>query len=157
MRKINYKTLIFCILIPLAVGGAAALLTLEQTKSFDLLNKPPLTVPAFVFPIVWTVLYVCMGIASYLVIETKATQAEFSRAISLYFSQLFFNFFWSIIFFNLEWYGVAFIWLVALFVLVLLTTVSFFKINRTAGILMLPYCAWVAFAGYLNLAISILN
>lgn len=155
--KIKWKTLIFCILIPLAVGGLSALLTMEGTRSFALLEKPPLSPPAWLFPVVWTVLYILMGIASYLVIHSRAGQEQEGRAIALYAVQLFFNFFWSIIFFNLQWYGIAFLWLVILFVLVVLTTVEFFKINRIAGILMLPYCVWVAFAGYLNLAIAFLN
>lgn len=155
--KIKWKTLIFCILIPLAVGGLSALLTMEGTRSFALINKPPLSPPAFLFPIVWTVLYILMGIASYLVIHSRAGQAQTSRALTLYGLQLFFNFFWSIIFFNFQWYGIAFLWLLILLALIIATTVSFFRINRIAGILMLPYCLWVAFAGYLNLAIALLN
>ncbi len=155
--KINWKTLIICIAIPLGVGGVSALLTMGAMSSFGELNQPPLSPPAIVFPIVWTVLYIMMGVASYLVLRSGASEELTVRALSLYGAQLFFNFFWSIIFFNLEWYGIAFIWLLAMFVLIVAATVNFFKINKWAGILLLPYCLWVAFAGYLNLAIAFLN
>ena len=155
--KINWKTLIIAIALPLGIGGLSALLTMGAMKSFGELNQPPLSPPAIVFPIVWTVLYILMGIASYLVIRGQGSEEDTVRALTLYGAQLFFNFFWSIIFFNFEWYGIAFVWLVIMFILIIATTVSFFKINKWAGILMLPYCLWVAFAGYLNLAISFLN
>ena len=155
--KIKWKTLIICILIPLLVGGLSGLLTMRSMDLFGALNKPPLSPPAWLFPVVWTALYVLMGIASYLVIEARAGQEQTTRAIVLYGVQLFFNFFWSIIFFNLEWYGIAFIWLLILFILVVATTVSFFRIDKRAGYLMLPYCVWIVFAGYLNLGIAMLN
>lgn len=155
--KINWKSLIISIAIPLGVGGISALLTMGAMDSFGQLNQPPLSPPAILFPIVWTVLYILMGVASYLVFRSGAPTEEVKEALTLYGVQLFFNFFWSIFFFNLEWYTFAFIWLLALFALVVFTTVKFFKINKWAGILMLPYCIWIAFAGYLNLGVAILN
>ncbi|MBQ7363598.1 MAG: tryptophan-rich sensory protein [Clostridia bacterium] len=155
--KINWKSLLICIALPLGVGGLSALLTMGAMESFGELNKPPLSPPAILFPIVWTVLYILMGISSYLVLRGGGSESDTVRALSLYGAQLFFNFFWSIIFFNLEWYGIAFVWLAVMFVLIIATTVHFFRINKWAGILMLPYCLWVAFAGYLNLGIAFLN
>ena len=154
--KINWKKLLICIAIPLLVGGLAALLTQNSMETFESVNKPPLSPPGWLFPVVWTVLYVLMGIASYLVLES-GKPARSKTALTVYGVQLFFNFFWSIIFFNLEAYLLAFVWLVILFVLILLTAFLFYRITKPAGYLLIPYILWVAFAGYLNLFIYLLN
>lgn len=155
--KIDFKKLIISILIPLLVGGASALLTQNSMKTFESVAKPPLSPPGWIFPVVWTILYVLMGIASYLVKIDKGSKTASDSALAIYAVQLFFNFFWSIIFFNLEAYLFAFIWLMVLWVLIIWTTVAFYKINKTAGFLMIPYLLWVTFAAYLNLGIYILN
>lgn len=152
MKK-ETKTLIYYLALPLIVGGLSALFTMGAMKNFQFLSKPPLSPPAILFPIVWTILYLLMGIASYLASREKNS----SLAMFFYIIQLFFNFLWSIIFFNFENYLFAFIWLVILWLLILITTVLFWRLNKTAGILMIPYLLWVTFAGYLNLAIYILN
>ena len=157
MKKINFKTLLIFIAIPLIVGGISALLTMGSMKYFSLLEKPPLSPPGWLFPIVWTVLFVLMGIASYLVIESDVESYAKVNAMKVYFLQLAFNFLWSIFFFNLELYAFSFIWLLTLLFLIVLTTVRFWRIDKRVGILMLPYIAWVAFAGYLNLGIALLN
>ena len=154
--KIQWKKLIICIAIPLLVGGLAALITMGSMESFALLNKPPLSPPVWLFPVVWTILYILMGIASYLV-YTSPQPYRSKTSLTVYGVQLFFNFFWSIIFFNLEMYLFAFIWLVILWLLILVTTVLFYRIEKSAGYLMIPYLIWVTFAGYLNLGIYILN
>lgn len=125
--------------------------------TFESVAKPPLSPPGWLFPVVWTLLYILMGIASYLVSTSKGPKTLSDSALAIYGLQLVFNFFWSIIFFNMEAYLFAFIWLIALWLLILWTTVSFYKINKTAGLLMIPYLIWVAFAGYLNLGIYLLN
>ena len=152
--RINWKKLIICVAIPLLVGGLSALFTMGSMKSFETVNKPPLSPPGWLFPVVWSILFVVMGIASYIVSESGK---ENFKALFFYAVQLFFNFWWSIIFFNLEAYLFAFIWLVALWILILITTVSFYKISKAAGYLMIPYLVWVTFAGYLNLGIYLLN
>lgn len=154
--KIQWKTLILCIAIPLGVGGLSALLTQNSMMAFDALTQPPLSPPAWLFPVVWSILYVLMGIASYLVV-TSDKPARSRTALTIYGLQLVFNFFWSIIFFRLEAYLLAFVWLVLLWILILLTTVLFYRIRKAAGYLMLPYLLWVTFAGYLNLGIYLLN
>ena len=156
-KKINYKTLIICILIPLAVGGLSALFTMGSMDDFAALEQPPLSPPGWLFPIVWTVLFILMGIASYIALETPSSAEATEKAFKLYFLQLGFNFFWSIIFFNLGAFEIAFAWLCILLALILITTIRFWRINKWAGIFMLPYVAWVTFAGYLNLAIAYLN
>lgn len=157
MKKINWKLLIICIAIPLAVGGLSALLTKDNMIMFQYIRKPALSPPAWLFPVVWTILYTLMGISSYRVVSSDAAPKEIRGALIFYALQLFFNFLWSIVFFNLEAYLFAFIWLILLWALILITTVRFFRIDRRAGWLMVPYLLWVAFAGYLNYAIYKLN
>lgn len=156
MKK-QCKKLIVCLAIPLAVGGLSAFLTRGSMRAFQALNKPPLSPPGWLFPVVWTILFILMGIASYLVLTSGAAEASIRKALTVYGVQLAFNFFWSIIFFNLKQYLFAFIWLVLLELLIIKTTSLFYKATRPAGQLMLPYLLWVAFAGYLNFAIYLLN
>ena len=156
-KKVNYKSLFICILIPLAVGGLSALFTVGSMKDFAALKQPPLSPPGWLFPIVWTILFVLMGVASYIVLETPCTAERKSRAFRAYFLQLAFNFMWSIIFFSFGAYEIAFAWLLVLLALIVITTLRFFRIKPLSGILMLPYIAWVCFAGYLNLSIAYLN
>ena len=153
--KIKWKTLFISIAIPLLVGLLSSLLTFSNMSTFQTINKPPGSLPAYLFPIVWTILYVFMGIASYLVY----TSHYYNRynVLFIYELQLIFNFFWSIIFFNYQAYLFAFVWLVILWILVLITTIQFYKINKFAGILMIPYLLWITFAGYLNFMIYLLN
>ncbi len=152
--KIQWKTLLICILIPLAVGGLSALLTKNGMEAFNAANKPPLTPPNWLFPVVWSILFVLMGIASYLVYTAGAPSRA---ALTVYALQLVFNFLWSIFFFNMQWYLFAFVWLVVLWFLILLTTLLFRKSSKAAAYLMIPYLLWVAFAGYLNLGVYLLN
>ncbi len=152
--KINWRKLLVAILIPLAVGGLSALITSDSMQQFGALNQPPLSPPAWLFPVVWTVLYILMGVASYLV----AVQPKDSTlALFLYAAQLFFNFFWSIIFFGFQNYLLAFIWLVILWVLIILTMIAFYRLDKRTFWLLLPYLLWVTFAGYLNLGVYLLN
>ena len=153
-HNIPWKNLITAVAIPLAVGGLSAWITMDGMKAFEAVNQPPLTPPMWLFPVVWSILFVLMGIASYLVVMQKG---EDTKALTLYTVQLIFNFFWSIWFFNLGWYLFAFLWLVALWILILATTVAFYRIAKPAAWLMLPYLVWVAFAGYLNLGVWWLN
>lgn len=153
-HNIHWKNLITAVAIPLAVGGLSAWITKDGMKAFETVNQPPLTPPMWLFPVVWSILFVLMGIASYLVVMQKG---EDTKALTLYTVQLIFNFFWSIWFFNLGWYLFAFLWLVALWILIIATTVAFYRISKPAAWLMLPYLVWVAFAGYLNLGVWWLN
>ena len=136
------------------MGGASAFFTRDGMQTFQTLNKPALAPPGWLFPVVWTLLYALMGIASYLVLTSDKANRF---ALTIYAVQLIFNFFWSIIFFNLERYLFAFVWLVLLWILIFITTVLFYRISKPAGYLMIPYLLWVTFAGYLNLFIYLLN
>lgn len=153
--KIQWKRLLVYLAIPLAVGGLAGILTKDSMMQFALVNKPPLSPPGWLFPVVWTILFLLMGLASYLV--SRSDSAQKRPALILYAIQLIVNFFWSIFFFNFEWYLFSFFWLVLLWVLILLTIRAFWRVSPVAGILLIPYLLWVTFAGYLNLAIYLLN
>lgn len=155
--KIRWKTLLIAVLIPLLTGGIASLISKEAMKSFENLNQPPLSPPGWLFPVVWTVLYILMGIASYLVFTSHGDISRCKSALTCYGIQLFFNFMWTILFFNLQMYLFAFIWLIAMLILIIVTAVKFYGIDKKAGLLMLPYILWVTFAGYLNLGIFLLN
>lgn len=156
-KRPEWKKLIVSILIPLAVGGAAALIANGSFKDFEALNKPPLAPPAWAFPAAWTLLYILMGIAAYLVYCSEKYPGRIERALTFYAVQLFMNFCWTLIFFNLKLYLAAFIWLVLLWGTIAGTALLFRFISKPAGWLMLPYLAWVTFAGYLNLGVYILN
>ncbi|MBE6778434.1 MAG: tryptophan-rich sensory protein [Ruminococcaceae bacterium] len=153
---IQWKKLLLCLAIPLAVGGLSALLS-GNMEHFETLEKPPLAPPGWLFPVVWTILFLMMGLASYLVAVSDAPPTEKQRALRVYGLQLGFNFLWSILFFRFEEYLFAFIWLVILWVLIAITLLRFVRIRPAAGRLLVPYLAWVTFAGYLNFGIYLLN
>ena len=155
--KESWKKLLIALAIPLGVGGLSALLSGGGMKAFEQMNKPPRSPPGWLFPVVWTVLYLAMGLASYLVSEANVPAGEKHRALRAYALQLVFNFFWSILFFRFGLYYTSFVWLVALWVLILVTAVRFCRIDRRAGVLLIPYLLWVTFAGYLNLGVAMLN
>lgn len=155
--KIRWKPLIICLVIPLAVGGLSALLTRDGMEAFQRLNQPPLSPPGWLFPVVWTILFLLMGIASYLVFTSKESRDAVNTALLVYGIQLVVNFFWSIFFFNFGAYLFSFFWLILLWVLILAVLLLFGRISKAARYLMLPYLLWVSFAGYLNLAIYLIN
>ena len=155
--KINKKLLAICLIIPLGVGGLSALLTMGSMEAFSSLEQPPLSPPAWLFPVVWTVLFALMGVSLYRVLTSGAAQDAITAALAVFALGLAFNFFWSIWFFNFGWYWFAFVWLLTLWVFIIINTVMFWRIDKTAGYLMIPYIAWVTFAAYLNAAIAWLN
>lgn len=155
--KINKRLLFICIAIPLIVGIVAAILTRNSMEVFEYLNKPPLAPPAWLFPVAWTILYVLMGISSYLILTSDATREDITAAIQIYAYQLVVNFLWPTFFFNFEWYLFSFLWLLLLWVLVLVMILRFKEINKLAAYLNIPYLIWLTFAGYLNLGIWLLN
>ena len=155
--KINWKLLIICIAIPLAVGGAASLLTGGGMEVFENVNKPALSPPAWLFPVVWTLLYTLMGISSYLILTSGAGREEVYNALSVYAYQLVVNFLWPTFFFNFCWFFFAFLWLLLLIFLVAAMIREFYKISKPAAYLNIPYLVWLLFAGYLNFTIWWLN
>ena len=155
--KINKKLLAICLAIPLLVGGLSALLTMGSMDDFAALNQPPLSPPGWLFPVVWTILFILMGISLYLVLSSNAPQDVLNPAITVFAIGLAFNFFWSIWFFNFNWYVFAFIWLLALWIIIIVNAVLFYRIKKPAGLLFIPYILGVTFAAYLNISIAVLN
>ena len=152
--KFQWKKLVVCLLLPLAVGGLVAFLTRNSMDLFAMVKKPPLSPPGWLFPVVWTILYLLMGFASYLVLVAEKPGRT---AWKFYLAQLAFNFVWPILFFHLQMYLLSFVWLLLLWILILVTILWFTRFSRLAGYLLIPYLLWVTFAGYLNLGIYILN
>lgn len=152
--KTQHKKLTATIAVPLLTGAVSAYLNRTAILNFGSVNQPPLSPPSWLFPVVWTILYVLMGIASYL---TVISEKNSGKAITVYALQLFFNFLWTFVFFGLRLYFTAFVLLAVLWVLITVTLVTFYKIRKAAGILLLPYLLWVTFAGYLNFAVFLLN
>lgn len=155
--KIKWKPFILCIAIPLIIGGLSGIISSSSMDQFAQLNQPAFSPPGWLFPVVWTILFLLMGLASYLVIVSDRTNKLIIPAITVYSVQLIFNFFWPIWFFNLGLYSFAFIWLVILWILILITIILFYQISKPAAYLMIPYLLWVTFAGYLNLGVALLN
>ena len=151
------KALIICLLIPLAVGGLAAWLTMGSMAQFAALAQPLLSPPGWVFPVVWTILYLLMGWASFLIWKSDAPQAAKKRTLGLYGVQLAVNFVLPLLFFRAGLYGFALIWLVILLVLVAETMLAFGRIDRRAAWLLAPYFLWLLFAAYLNAGVWLLN
>lgn len=154
--KLNWKKLLLFLAIPLAVGGLAALLG-GGMNTYKTLNQPPLSPPGWIFPIVWTILYLLMGYASYRIATSDAPREDRKKALLFYGIQLFFNFLWPIVFFRFEAYWLAFFVLLALWIFIYLTMHLFSEIDETAENLLIPYLLWVTFAGYLNLGVALLN
>ena len=155
--KINKRLLFTCVAIPLIVGAVSALLTKNSMETFGMLNQPPLSPPAWLFPVAWTLLYALMGISSYLIVTSDAPKEEIREAIRIYAYQLIVNFLWSTFFFNFGWYLFSFLWLVLLWILVLIMIIKFKEISKAAAYTNIPYIIWLTFAAYLNLGIWILN
>lgn len=146
-----------CIALPLAVGGLAGFITKDSFEIYSQLNLPPFSPPGWVFPVAWTLLYLGMGIASGLVLSSGASQEQVLPALRLYALQLAVNFVWPLLFFGQSLYLVSFFWLLLLLLLVAVLTFWFYRIIPSAGILLIPYLLWLAFAGYLNLGVYFLN
>ena len=157
MKQSIWKVYAFWIVFTEAVGALAGLLTRNGTKLYATsILKPPLSPPALVFPIAWAILYALMGIGAARVYLTPVSGIR-ARGLHLFLIQLAFNFLWSVIFFNFQAFGLAFIWLVILWALILMMTLTFSKTDRLSALLQIPYLLWVLFAGYLNYGVWQLN
>ena len=155
--KYKWKPLVLALAIPLAVGGLSALLTRQGMAVFRALEKPPLAPPGWLFPAVWTILFLLMGLASYLVFAAGRGTQSGRTALWFYAVQLLFNFFWPIFFFNCGAYLFAFFWLLALWGCILWMILSFRKVDLPAAWMQAPYFLWATFAGYLNFGVWMLN
>ena len=154
---IEWKKLLFALGVPLGVGVLSAWTTRDAMEQYGGLNQPPLAPPGWVFPVVWTILFLLMGVSAYLILTAQVLPQPRARAMYWYYGQLAVNFFWSLLFFNLQGYLGAFLWLCLLWVWVLMMIRAFYHISPAAGLLQLPYLGWITFAGYLNFGIWYLN
>ena len=157
MIKQNWKTYLFWTVLAEGVGALSGWLSRDGTNLFSQTSvQPPLSPPAIVFPIVWGVLYALMGISAAR-IWLSPTSQERSTGLNLFITQLVINFFWSLIFFNAQAYGFAFLWLLLLWALVLAMILTFGKADPLAAYLQIPYLFWLTFAAYLNFGVWNLN
>lgn len=157
-KKIRIFPLIISIAVPLLIAGMVNFLLPDTKAIYNSLSKPIFAPPAEIFPIVWTILYILMGISSYMVYVKKFENIDVSSALFVYEIQLLLNCLWSFLFFGLRLYGVSFIELVILFAFVVLTVVRFYKkAGKKSAILLMPYLIWLVYAGTLNFYIWMLN
>ena len=149
------------ILLPLVVGLVASALTGNTMMEFGRLKQPPLAPPAWLFPVAWTILYILMGVACYLIYrlepKTKDEQKLQKVELIIYFVQLFFNFMWTIFFFRLEMRWFAFGWLIVMWLMILALICMCAKNRKAAAWCLVPYLLCCTFASYLNIMIAILN
>lgn len=157
MKKTTWKRYVFWILGVEAVGALSGFLTREGTELYrETIAKPPLSPPGVVFPIVWGILFLLLGIGAAR-IDLAPPSGRRTGSLLIFAVQLAFNFFWSILFFNLQRFDLAFLWLMVLWGLILWMIVAFRRVDRLAAWLQLPYILWVTFAAYLNLGVWMLN
>lgn len=155
-KSIVIKPLPFIFQLALSLGlGSLVGLLARDSEFFKSLTKPPLTPPPIVFIIAWSIFYVLMAVSITLVLNNP--KAEGSSAVSIYYAQLVVNFLWPVIFFVLGQLPLAFVWILLLIGLVITMIVRFYRLNKTAAILQIPYLLWLLFAAYLNLGYIILN
>ena len=147
---------IFSFTLPLAVGGLAAWLTMGSMSQYAALVQPPLAPPAWIFPVAWTV-FSMRSWAGRVCACGGPGSPEHKNALALYYTQLAVNFVWPLLFFRVGLYGTAFWWLILLLALVLVTARAFYRIDKQAGWLLVPYLAWLIYAAYLNAGVWFLN
>lgn len=158
LMRAKLKLYFVSISIALGVGGLSAFLVRKNLYIYSLLRKPPLAPPSILFPIVWTLLYILMGVGSARIFLQKAAYPDdVFDALLNYTLQLIFNFLWPVIFFNMCTFLFAFIWLTVLWTSILKMIFKFSKLDTTAAYLQIPYLLWVTYAGYLNFMIYLLN
>lgn len=156
-KKVRIVPLIISISIPLLIGELSRLLIPNMNSIYESLTKTSFFPPAVVFPVVWIILYILMGICLYNVYVLKYNNIDVSSAIFVYAIQLLLNFLWTIIFFGFRLYGLAFLELILLILFVILTIKRFYGKIEKKALLLLPYLIWLIYAGVLNLFIWMLN
>jgi translocator protein len=152
--QMDYLKLIISIVVCLAVGFIAGIWTSSSINSwYSTLNKPSFNPPNWLFGPVWTILYILMGISLYLVWNQNGSKI----AIMFFVLQLLLNFLWSFLFFQMKNPLIAFIEIIFLLAMIIITAIKFYPISTTAAYLMIPYIIWVTFASILNFSIYWLN
>lgn len=158
MNQSKLKTFVYSILIALGVGGLSAYLSQNSTDLYNEIARPPLSPPSYLFPVVWTVLFILMGVNAAMVYLNRQTDPKAAeRGLFTYALSLIVNFSWSILFFRFRAFLFCFFWLLLLLFLIVRTVWHYRQVEPRAAWLQIPYALWVSFAGYLTLAIAILN
>jgi tryptophan-rich sensory protein len=157
MKKFDVQGAIISADIALLVGLLSSLLSGNPGEVYKSLNLPPYSPPAWLFGVVWPLLYILMGISAYLIYITPSKSEDKRKALITYAAQLLVNFTWSIIFFRFQEYGFAVVILALLLLLVTLTIVFFYNLNKLSALLLIPYYLWLLFAYYLNIGVYVLN
>ena len=160
-KRGGVPALVGLVAVPLVTGGVSSLLTADAMAQFGRMAQPPLSPPAWLFPVAWTLLYVLMGVASWLIFVAEPKAADDARvrklALVVYAVQLALNFSWSLVFFGAQLYWVALVVLLAMWALIIALVVLARRVSRPASMLLVPYLAWSTFAAYLNLGVAVLN
>ena len=154
MKKIDYKSLIFNIFMPIGLSMIISLLLGDYSDKYDSLIKL-FEVPSIVFPIVWFILYILMGISSYIIYEINTKESQ--NAYYYYWISLFINLLWPVFFFGFDLYLFSALWLILLVVIVIVVMIKFYQLNKVSFYLLIPYLLWLGFALVLNISIYILN
>ena len=149
--KFNFKKFILITILTFVIGGFFALFV--DMNIYNDIIMPKFAPPKIVFPIVWSVLYILMSISFYIVTEKSNDLGN----IKIYLGQLLVNSFWTLIFFGLRWFLLGWIWIILLIVLVVIMIIRFYKVDKVAGLIQIPYIIWLGVALYLNFSIFLLN
>lgn len=158
MKKYHVFSILSGFAPPVLIGTLAWLMTSTQSKViFQSINQPPLTPPPWVFIVVWTILYLLMGYANYKILTSHAFHDELQYASIVFYTGLLLNYLWPIVFFNLELFGLAVLILFLLLCIILINIIVFYRINKLAGLALVPYFLWLLFALYLNISIVLMN
>ena len=155
MKNLDIKKLLFYIITTILIGVIPSIFVFKSMNVYNSLNRPPFSPPSIVFPIVWTILYMLMGISIYIIMQSKRKLKKNARLI--YYIQLITNALWSPIFFGFEEYFLAFLWILMLIVFVITMIFTFYKISKKAAYIQIPYLLWLLFASYLNFGVFVLN
>ena len=153
----NFKKLLVCLAISLGTGGLSAFLTRNSNEFYNTLTKPFFAPPSFLFGIVWTILYVFIGVSSYLIVKDGIDKSGVYEAFKLYILNLVLLFLWPIIFFNLKVLGLSVIIIVITLFVSATVSFKFYEINKIAGYLYIPLVLWILFTSILNISIWWLN
>ena len=161
-KKQSLLALALNLVLVAAVSGLSVLLSGDGMDRYPNLVRPPFSPPGIVFPVVWTILFILMAVSAWMILRSltevfSIKGALYSSSLLLYFVQLIVNLLWPVLFFRLSLYLPALLWLVLLIVLVVQMIRSFYRVNKTAALLQIPYLLWLVFAGYLNLGVWLLN
>lgn len=155
MKNLDIKKLLFYIITTILIGVIPSIFVFKSMNVYNSLNRPPFSPSSIVFPIVWTILYMLMGISIYIIMQSKRKLKKNARLI--YYIQLITNALWTPIFFGFKEYFLEFLWILMLIVFVITMILTFYKISKKAAYIQIPYLLWLLFASYLNFGVFVLN